>query len=303
MKKRLGLVVAVDLEEYSFNINNKALIRTTEETVVERIPPRLQIRKDAPIELPHVLLLFNDKNKSIIEKLYQNKQNLSLLYDFPLNQNGGHLKGYLVTETNFIVEQLLNLSKVNVDNLLFLVGDGNHSLATAKTHWDKIKKKLSDEEKNNHPARYSLVEIINLYDDGVKFEPIHRVVFNVNEDFIQGLKIAVQGSAETLIYSESLGEQRFMIPSNTPMAYRLIQDYIDNYIKKYPEAYVDYIHDLQHTYAVANNSPTSVAVIMPRLSKNELFDFITRGEVLPRKTFSMGFAVEKRYYLESKLIK
>lgn len=302
MERRLGLVIAVDLEAYSFLPGSKSLIRATEATVVERIPPRLKIRKNALIELSHVQFLFNDKNKTIIEKLYENRQNLPILYDFPLNQNGGHLKGYKIVDTKEIIEEFNTLVTEESDNLMFVVGDGNHSLATAKTHWDKIKVKLTKEERLNHPARFSIIEVINLYDDGLLFEPIHRVVFNVGEEFISGLKMAVQGSFETHLYTENK-QIPFLIPTITPMAYRLVQDYIDKYLLEHPEASVDYVHDLSHTYQVVDENKNSVAIIMPSLAKEDLFDYIAKGDVLPRKTFSMGYAVEKRYYLESKKIK
>ena len=301
-KRRLGLVIAIDLEAYSFLAGSKSLIRATEATVVERIPPRLKIRKNAQIELSHVQFLFNDKNKTIIEKLYESRQKLPVLYDFPLNQGGGHLKGYQVLDTEPIIKAFENLLQIEEDNLMFVVGDGNHSLATAKTHWDNIKTKLSTEERINHPARFSIVEAINLYDEGLTFEPIHRVVFNVGEDFINGLKMAVQGSFETHLYTAT-NKIPFTIPNNTPMAYRLIQDFIDKYLQYNPETSVDYVHDLSHTYEVVDKHKNSIAIIMPSLHKEDLFDYIAKGDVLPRKTFSMGYAVEKRYYLESKKIK
>lgn len=302
-KRRLGLVIAVDLEAYSFLSGAKSLIRATEATVVERIPPRLKIRKNAPIELSHVQFLFNDKNKDIMEKVYENKQKLPLLYDFPLNQGGGHLKGYKVLDTKPIIEEFCKLAEKGGDNLMFVVGDGNHSLATAKTHWDKIKRNLSKAEREDHPARFSIVEAINLYDEGLIFEPIHRVVFNVDETFVSGLKIVVQGSLKTHLYTKKEKEIPLFIPNNTPLAYRLIQDYIDKYLQNNPSASADYVHDLSHTYDVANKHENSVAIIMPSLKKEDLFGFIAKGDVLPRKTFSMGYAVEKRYYLESKKIK
>jgi len=302
-KRRLGLVISVDLEAYSYQKGIKALIRATEATIVERIPPRLKIRKNAPVELTHTLFLFDDPKKSIIEKLYEKRAEMPLMYDFDLNQNGGHLRGYQVKDTQRVIDAFTELTEENGNGLMFVVGDGNHSLATAKAHWDRIKGDLTPEEREAHPARFALVEAINLYDKGLEFEPIHRVVFNVQNDFVVGLRKAVQGSYKTHIYSIEVGEVPLLIPSNAPMAYRLIQDYIDNYLKNNPGVSVDYIHDLNHTHEVADKHPGSIAIAMPSLTKGDLFDYIASGDVLPRKTFSMGHAIEKRYYLECKRIK
>ncbi len=302
-KRRLGLVISVDLEAYSYEKGTKALIRATEATIVERIPPRLKIRENAPVELTHTLFLFDDAKKSIIEKLYKKRAEMPLLYDFDLNQNGGHLRGYQVQDTKNVIDSFTKLTEENGNGLMFVVGDGNHSLATAKAHWNRIKVELSDEERKNHPARFALVEAINLYDEGLEFEPIHRVVFEVKSDFVPGLRKVVDGTYEAHVYCKPKGQAPLMIPANAPLAYRLIQDYIDDYVKNNPGTSVDYIHDLDHTHEVADKNPTSVAVAMPALTKADLFDYIAKGDVLPRKTFSMGHAVEKRYYLECKRIK
>lgn len=302
-KRRLGLVISVDVEAYSYEKGTKALIRATEATIVERIPPRLKIRENAPVELTHTLFLYDDPKKSIIEKLYEKRAEMPLLYDFDLNQNGGHLRGYQVKDTQRVIDEFSKLTEENGKGLMFVVGDGNHSLATAKAHWDRIKGGLSEEERKNHPARFALVEAINLYDEGLEFEPIHRVVFEVKSDFVPGLRKAVEGTCEVHVYCKPKGQAPLLIPANAPLAYRLIQDYIDNYVKNNPGSSVDYIHDIAHTHEVADKHPTSVAVAMPALTKSDLFAFIAKGDVLPRKTFSMGHAVEKRYYLECKRIK
>ncbi len=302
-KRRLGLVIAIDVEAYSYKKGAKALIRATEATIVERIPPRLKIRENAPVELTHTLFLFDDPKKSIIEKLYEKRAEMPLLYDFDLNQNGGHLRGYQVKDTQIVIDAFAKLTEENGKGLMFVVGDGNHSLATAKAHWDRIKNNLSIEERKTHLARFALVEAINLYDEGLEFEPIHRVVFEVKSDFVPGLRKVVEGTREVHVYCKPKGQAPLFIPENTPLAYRLIQDYIDDYVKKNPGSSVDYIHDVAHAHEVADKHPTSVAVAMPALSKSDLFAFIANGDVLPRKTFSMGHAVEKRYYLECKRIK
>ncbi|MFA5421966.1 MAG: DUF1015 domain-containing protein [Bacilli bacterium] len=302
-KRRLGLVISVDLEAYSYAKGTRALIRATEATIVERIPPRLKIRENAPVELTHTLFLFDDPKKTIIEKLYAKRHDMPLVYDFDLNQNGGHLRGYQVNDTKPIIDAFGKLTEANGIGLMFVVGDGNHSLATAKAHWDRIKASLSDEQRKDHPARFALVEAINLYDEGLEFEPIHRVVFNVKDDFVPGLRKAVTGTCEVHVYCKPKGQAPLFIPSNAPLAYRQIQDYIDDYLSRNPGATVDYVHDIDHTHEVADRNPGSVAIAMPALTKSDLFDYIAKGDVLPRKTFSMGHAVEKRYYLECKRIK
>ena len=302
-KRRLGLVISVDLEAYSYQKGTNALIRATEATIVERIPPRLKIRENAPVELTHTQFLFDDPKKTIIEKLYENHHHLPLLYDFELNQDGGHLRGYKITDTQPVIDAFSKLTEENGNGLMFVVGDGNHSLATAKAHWDRVKQGLNDEEKENHPARFALVEAINLYDEGLNFEPIHRVVFNVKEDFVPGLRKVVSGSYEAHVYCKPKGQAALLVPENAPLAYRQVQDYIDQYLKTNQASSVDYIHDLVHTHEVADKHPDAVAVAMPALTKSDLFDYIAKGDVLPRKTFSMGHSVEKRYYLECKRIK
>ena len=301
--KRLGLVISIDLEDYTYEKGVKSLIRASEATIVDRIPPRLKIRKDAAVELPHILFLFDDKKRAIIEDLCANREHFEKVYDFELMKNGGHIRGYKITDTKPIIDKFEQLLKENNNGLLFIVGDGNHSLATAKAHWDKIKVNLSEKEKENHPARFALVEALNIYDEGLIFEPIHRVVFDPKEDFISGLKKVLKGENKSYIYSDAFGKEEISIPKSGPEAYEIVQTYIDSYLKNHPNTSVDYIHDEHHTIEVAKSRPGSVALIMPALSKDDIFDYIAKDKVLPRKAFSMGHAVEKRYYLESKRIK
>lgn len=303
VKRRLGLIISIDLDDYTYEKGVKSLIRASEATIVERIPPRLKIRKDAAVELPHILFLFDDKERSIIEKLYEKRDSFKKVYDFDLMKNGGHITGYKITDVAPIIKQFEDLLKKNNNGLLFIVGDGNHSLATAKAHWDKIKVSLSEKEKENHPARYALVEALNIYDEGLIFEPIHRVVFNPKDDFVPGLIKVLNGENKTYLYSSSFGKKEISIPKVGPEAYKAVQTYIDSYLKSHKETSVDYIHDEDQTIEVAKNNPNSVALIMPALTKGDIFDYIAKDEVLPRKAFSMGHAVEKRYYLESKRIR
>ena len=315
--KRLGLVMAVDLEDYSFVREDKATIRATEGTVVERIPPRVKIREHAPIELPHIMLLIDDRNKSVIEPLYENRDKLTKLYDFDLNMNGGHLRGWHVTDTAPVEKALAKLLDEDVlkekygstdEVMLFAVGDGNHSLATAKACWNNLKATLSAEEQKNHPARYALVEVMNLHDEGLEFEPIFRSVFNVDTaDFLDGLYKAVKDSGlkcdyKCYTYTTKDGRKDLMLPSNAAVAVGLVQDFIDAYIKSHAGSEVDYVHGEDSLKQVTDAAPNRVAITLPPLAKNDLFDYVLKVGAFPRKTFSMGEAFEKRYYVEARKI-
>ena len=301
--RRLGLVLSVDLEDYSFKKGSNALIRASEATIVERIPPRLRIRQDADIELPHILILFDDPHKEIVEPLYRNRDQLEKVYDFELNKDGGHIRGYKVENTDEIICKFHKLLVKNNNGLLFIVGDGNHSLATAKAHWEVIKKDLTPEEQENHPARYALVEANNLYDDGIIFEPIHRVMFNVDNDFENELRNRVSGDFVSFTYTKEEGKKELRMNRNAPMAYLQVQTFLDEYLKTHPNTKIDFIHDEEELLAVADKNTNSVAIAMPALTKEDLFDYLAKDLVLPRKSFSMGHANEKRYYLEAKRIK
>ena len=299
--RRLGLVISIDLEEYSYERGVPCSIKASEATIVERIPPRLKIRKDAPIELPHTLLLFDDKEKSNIEQLYAKRKELDLLYDFELNQNGGHIRGYLVKDTNAVIKKFNDIYKKNNNGLMFIVGDGNHSLATAKAHWENIKKTLSKEEQENHPARFALVEANNVYDDGIIFEPIHRILFNAG-DFQKELD-ALDGNGQlAYAYSQKGGKKAIKTTKSAAETYQIIQKLIDKNLKEHPEMKVDFIHDESSVLEIADKNPDSLAIVMPALGKSDIFEFVAKDMVLPRKSFSMGHASEKRYYLEAKKI-
>ena len=299
--RRLGLVISIDLEEYSYERGVPCSIKASEATIVERIPPRLKIRKDAPIELPHTLLLFDDKEKSNIEQLYAKRKELDLLYDFELNQNGGHIRGYLVKDTEAVIKKFNDIYKKNNNGLMFIVGDGNHSLATAKAHWENIKKTLSKEEQENHPARFALVEANNVYDDGLIFEPIHRILFNAG-DFQKELD-ALDGNGQlAYYYSQKGGKKAIKTTKSAAETYQIIQKLIDKNLKEHPEMKVDFIHDESSVLEIADKNPDSLAIVMPALGKSDIFEFVAKDMVLPRKSFSMGHASEKRYYLEAKKI-
>lgn len=296
-RKRLGLILSFDLENYSFV--DALEVRATEATVPERLPVRVEIRENAVLELPHALVLMDDKMKSVLEPLYEKRNSLKKLYEGKLNSNGGEIEGYLVENTQEIISLIEKTKSDNGNPFTFAVGDGNHSIATAKLCWEKIKKELSPREREVHPARYCLCEVENLYDDGIVFEPIHRVVFDVGENFIKYAENRLNGQAKVeFVYN---GKSYYLSCStSTPQAIADIQKVIDDYLKEYGGTQ-DYVHGREHTLSVAGEK--GVAVFMPTLEKSDLFGYISDGKILTRKSFSMGEAEEKRYYLECKAIK
>lgn len=300
-KIRRGIVGTIDLEAYDFQKGSKSLVRATEGTVLERIPPRVKIRENAPLELPHVMILINDEKKEIIENVKKGQ----VVYDFELMKNGGHLTGYLVDggEADRVEKLLSDMEKSAPGELCYAVGDGNHSLATAKTCWENIKKGLSDKEKETHPARFCLVEIENIKDDALLFEPIHRVVFGVDlkkvlsdmKEFFGDIDISDGAKQHFTLLSD--GERREIYLKNPPSELEVgsLQKFIDKYNYE-----VDYIHGDETVKKLSVNG--NVGFILPKPGKDELFSTVIKDGALPRKTFSMGEANEKRYYMEAKKI-
>ncbi len=298
---RTGLVLSVDLEDYSFRKGSSALIRSTEATIEERIPPRVRIRENAPIELPHIMLLYDDRDDRVLSSVKRGKT----LYDFDLNMGGGHVAGTAVSNPEEVLRNLYSLADMRectqkygrAERLLFAVGDGNHSLAAAKTCWDNIKAGLSEEQRRNHPARYALVEVVNLHEKALRFEPIHRLVKTDRPDhFVKGLHLGGEGKA-VLAVGGRMGAVHF--PSNIPEGIRALDSYIADFIKNYGGE-VDYVHGDGELKALSGQG---VGIMLPAISKDDLFRLIIEGGNLPRKTFSMGDGNEKRYYIEAKAIR
>ena len=291
-KVRYGIVGAVDLKEYDFSMGSKSLVRATEGTVLERIPPRVEIRRDAPLELPHIMLLINDIERTVIEPL--KKADLPVLYDFDLMQGGGHLKGSLIPEKmqGDILNALQALKeKAGEEPLLFAVGDGNHSLATARTCY------LNNPTELN---RYALAEVVNIHDEALEFEPIYRVLFNVNtEDFIAKLKAEFTKGAKTVKWYTKDTEGEVYTNGLTVGS---LQPFIDRYIKENPDVVCDYIHGIESTLSLCRED-NRIGLIFDGMDKSELFPFVCEKGSLPRKTFSMGEAESKRYYCEARKIK
>jgi len=319
-KVRRGIIGAIDLEDYSFQKGSGSNVRATEGTVLERIPPRVKIRENAPMEFPHIMILIDDPEKNIIEPLQTKTKAFEKLYDFDLMQKGGHAAGYKISDSDAdeILEKLDLLSseeifnaKYNIKNaplLTFAVGDGNHSLATAKTCWENIKANLSEEEQKTHPARYALVELVNLHDDSLEFEPIHRVVFDVNpeEMYASLLKFYPESSendngGKMIICTWGNVEKKVWIKdSNNNLVVGSVQDFIDSYLKENGGS-VDYIHG-DAVVRDLSSKENNFGVLLPAMEKSELFKTVILDGALPRKTFSMGEACEKRYYIEGKYI-
>lgn len=297
VERRLGLVIAIDLDMYEYEPGKKGKIAATEKTVPERIPPRVQIREKAPIELPHVLVLLDDLGQDIIGNLYKNRKKYKKLYDFKLNMNGGYIKGYEIKNTQSIIDQIDNLP----NDLNLIVGDGNHSLASAKVCWENIKKNLKPEERTNHPARYALVELISLYDEGLTFEPIHRVLFNTDLSLIRTLENRISGEGELEVYFD--GEVlKLSVPANPFIAIKQIQEILDEYLEKNKFVEIDFVHGIDSLKKIVKVNHDAIGITMPALDREKLLPYIRENGVLPRKSFSLGEAEEKRYYLEGKKI-
>ncbi len=305
--RRIGLMTAIDLEEYEYSQKSDALIRATEGTIEERIPPRLKIRKNADVEFPHVMVLFDDENREITEQLYKNRDKYKKVYDFNLNMKGGEIEGYFIDDYQAVIDKFYKLldsdrlikKYAKDDKFLFAVGDGNHSLATAKTHWNNVKKSLPESEWGCHPARYALVELVNVYDEGIYFEPIHRYVYGVDKDkFLKGLE-NVDGGKMRIFDGENTTSKQGA--NDLPTGIRSVDKYIKEYIDQ-NGGYVDYVHGDENLTKLVSARNDAVGIFFEKLDKGDLFRYVSKNGAFPRKTFSMGEGIEKRYYLEGRRI-
>lgn len=302
---RIGLVGMIDLEEYEYTPGSKKLVRPTEGTIPERVPPRAHIRSGAPIELPHVMMLIDDAKGLLIEKLYAVRENMPVLYDFDLMLGGGHITGYAGEGeyAEMAVSALNELHDVS-DGLLYAVGDGNHSLAAAKTCWQEIKAGLSPEQAASHPARHAMVELVNIHCPALLFEPIFRIVKNVDRDDIiaayesmlseKGVEW-IEGSDMRVIAGEF--EKGYGFAAH-PLAD--LQEFLMEYAAAHEGAEIDYIHGEDELRRLSDEG--GVGFMLRVIDKSELFGFIRERGVLPRKAFSMGEARDKRYYMETRVI-
>ena len=334
-KTRHGLMLALDLEKYDFSVGSQSLIRATEGTILDRLPPRIRIREGAPLEIPHILVLIDDPQQTVIEPVVQALASKPALYDVELMLGSGHLTGRLVDDLDLEKQIVAGLEKLaspdvfypkyQVDTgkgvLLFAVGDGNHSLATAKSIWEKIKHSVG----MDHPARYALVEIENVHDAGLVFEPIHRVLFAVNEPPQKALRdtfgervnfIACQTSAQMVHAVDQAADpsnQRFglvtpqgftVVEITAPtsnLAVGTLQAFLDDWLLRKGAGHIDYVHG-EEVLIDLSQQPGQCGFYLPAMDKNQLFQTVILDGALPRKTFSMGEAVEKRFYMEARKI-
>lgn len=313
-KVRKGIMGQIDLEDYDYNKGSKSRVRATEGTVTERIPPRLKVRIGAKLELPHIMLLIDDAKKTIIEEVGNHKDEFEKIYDFDLMMDSGHITGYLVNEkwSDFLTDSLEKLSDIDTFNskygvneespLVYAVGDGNHSLATAKEYYNTMK----SQGKDTSLSRYALAELVNLHDESLVFEAIHRVVFDVNvKDFVSELSlICDEGKKEnaqafTLVTKDGEKEFSFKNPTSN-LTVGTIEKFINDYIAK-KGGRVDYIHG-DDVVRDLSSSDKNVGIILDAMDKNDLFKSVVIDGALPRKTFSMGDAYDKRFYTEARII-
>lgn len=332
---RRGLMVCLDLEFYDYSKGSQTLIRATEETIIERLPPRIRIREQAPLECPHILVLFDDPNDTVFGPLDDQLMIFNEIYDFDLMFGSGHLRGFALQE-NQIQEQIIsalhdlidpdifaekyNLIPGACQPLLFAMGDGNHSLATAKAIWEKMKPAVG----MNHPTRYALVEIENVHDPALTFEPIHRLIFDVNKDIFEEMR-SFWGKRLNIITLDSLEEmtaivdeaeepwhQIGMISSegiklieirqpqdNLPVG--TLQKFLDKFLAESGADKIDYVHGTDVLFE-KGCLEGNAGFYVPAMDKSELFKTVILDGALPRKTFSMGEAREKRFYMESRRI-
>ena len=315
---RKGIIGKIDLEDYDYNKGSETMVRATEKTVIERIPPRMKVRENALIELPHIMLLIDDEKKDIIDNLDKVVTKDEMVYDVDLMQKGGHITGYKLKDENVndILSKLDALADKNVFEdkygvsdkgvLLFAVGDGNHSLATAKATYNKLKESNASLDVLNK-ARYALVEVVNLHSDALEFEPIHRVLFDIDtDDFMRELNKYYDINKTKMgqkihIITKDIDEDFYIDNPKSNLAVGSIQLFIDEYLGNH-KGRVDYIHGDDVTRSLGKKE-NNIGILLPKMEKNDLFKTVILDGALPRKTFSMGHSYDKRYYLEARKIR
>ena len=317
-KMRAGIVGKLDLEDYSYQKGSTTPVRATEATVVERIPPRLKVRKGADIELPHIMILIDDREKSVIEPLESLKNNMEVLYNFKLMKNGGSISGYKLTKEMqdsvfAALDKLADLDEFNrkyglneKSPLVFAMGDGNHSLATAKEFYEQLKKENPEKDMSNHPARYALVEIVNLHSPALEFEAIHRIVTNIDRtqllaEMICSLDLTEDKSEQKIqIVQDGEIKEMYIHDPTSKLTVGSLQNFLDKYLAE-NGGKIDYIHGIDVVKKLSMDK-SSIGFILPDMGKEELFPTVICDGALPRKTFSMGHAEDKRFYIEARKI-
>ncbi len=316
---RKGIVGAIDLEKYDFSKGSTSEVRATEATVIERIPPRIKVRQGACLELPHIMILIDDPADTVIGMLDAKKDSMKKLYDFELMQNGGSIKGYLIPED--VQEEIDKALSALADPdafskkydlkdtpvLLYAMGDGNHSLATAKEFYEQLKKSDPDKDFSNHPARFALAEIVDLHSDALKFEAIHRLVYDVDCDKLMAELTEALSLSETEVSDQYViccvnGTEKklYINKKSSNLSVGSLQNFLDGYIKA-NGGKIDYIHGSDTVKNLAEKH-SGFAFILPDMDKSQLFPTVIKDGALPRKTFSMGHAEDKRFYIEARKI-
>jgi len=333
-KTRRGLMLALDLEKYDFSKGSQSLIRATEGTILDRLPPRIKIRENASLELPHILVLIDDPQDTVIGPIQKAAPSLPVAYDFDLMQSSGHLTGRkvigqklestVITALEQLAEKETFYQKYGVTHdhgvLLFAVGDGNHSLATAKSIWEKLKPQVG----MDHPARYALIELENIHDKGLEFAPIHRVLFGVTTDSKNALrnhfgsnisfetakdqqemmKVVKQQSGKVQKFGLITANQFLVVSISNPQSnlpVGTLQSFLDAWLKTGQAGTIDYVHG-DDVVCGLGAQDHNCGFYLPPMGKNQLFKTVILDGALPRKTFSMGEAHEKRFYLEARKI-
>lgn len=317
-KMRAGIVGMIDLEEYDYSKGSSSAVRATEATVVERIPPRIKVRRGAAIELPHIMILIDDDMKTVVEPLESKKTNFEKVYAFDLMKNGGHISGYVIDKASQeqIITALDKLGNIDAFNakyglnetnpLVYAMGDGNHSLATAKEFYEEQKRLNPDKDMSNAACRYALVEIVNLHSPALEFEAIHRIVMGIDrEKLLAKMLVALdltEDKAEQKITIVQHGNKKelYIHKPTSKLTVGSLQNFLDEYIKE-NGGKIDYIHG-ENVVCELSNDDNSIGFLLPDMAKSELFPTVICDGALPRKTFSMGHAEDKRFYVEARKI-
>lgn len=317
-KLRAGIVGMIDLEQYDYTKGSKSAVRATEATVVERIPPRIKVRRGAPVELPHIMILIDDTDRTVVEPLADKKSGFEKVYDFDLMKNGGHISGYVIDKRSCgeIVSALEKLGDINAFNakyglsetspLVYAMGDGNHSLATAKEFYEEQKRRDPDKDMTKAACRYALVEIVNLHSPALEFEAIHRIVTGVDvnklmAEMVVELDLAEDKSGQKItVVRDGRHKDMYIHNPSSKLTVGSLQNFLDKYIGE-NGGKVDYIHGAEVVDELSRKK-SSVGFLLPDMAKSELFPTVIADGALPRKTFSMGHAEDKRFYIEARRI-
>lgn len=304
---RQGIVCALDLEAYDFAPESKAYVRATEGTVLSRIPARVAVRRGASLELPHVMLLINDPELSVIEPEFTHKHVLRKVYDTDLMLGGGHITGYVPSDRGgaFFMRRLNELANRCGDTFFSVaVGDGNHSLASAKARFEEIKKEYGAEAAMEHPLRYALCEVVNIYSPALDFEPIHRIIYGISrDDFENALFDFNSGYSEEKYTLKAVTNGKHFnisLPKNKSLSVAVLTDFLDTLADSRKDIEIDYIHGDGTLISLSDNG--GIGIFCDKMEKSALFEAVGKDGPLPRKTFSMGHACDKRYYIEARKI-